>query len=117
MDLMRARHRLSKLLLRHGTRFDDGAAWTERRQRWLAGVELAWPPAQTTLLDAHGATAALTERQAGQPMVLRHGKPTPVPAHISLARVAHSTPDRHPPQPTTPGHQDQRKAGNPSRPR
>ena len=26
MDLMRCRHRLSKLLLRHGIRFDDGAA-------------------------------------------------------------------------------------------
>jgi transposase len=28
VDLMRARHRLSKLLLRHGVRFDDGPAWT-----------------------------------------------------------------------------------------
>ena len=40
MDLMRSRHRLSKLLLRHGIRFDDGHAWTERhrsglrRSRW-----------------------------------------------------------------------------------
>jgi transposase len=30
VDLMRARHRLSKLLLRHGIRFDDGRAWTGR---------------------------------------------------------------------------------------
>ena len=30
VDLMRCRHRLSKLLLRHGIRFDDGAAWTQR---------------------------------------------------------------------------------------
>jgi transposase len=29
-DLMRARHRLSTLLLRHGTVYDDGAAWTTR---------------------------------------------------------------------------------------
>ena len=40
VDLMRCRHRLSKLLLRHGIRFDDGNAWTERhrggwrRSRW-----------------------------------------------------------------------------------
>ena len=34
-DLMRARHRLSKLLLRHGFVYDDGAAWTERHDRWL----------------------------------------------------------------------------------
>ena len=39
MDLMRARHRLSKLLLRHGIRFDDGDAWTERHRQWLATVD------------------------------------------------------------------------------
>src|SRR5438093_5583044 len=39
-DLMRTRHRLSKLLLRRGIRFDDGRAWTERHRAWLAGVEL-----------------------------------------------------------------------------
>ena len=32
LDLMRARHRLSKLLLRHGVRFDDGRAWTDRHR-------------------------------------------------------------------------------------
>jgi transposase len=30
VDLMRCRHRLSKLLLRHGIRFEHGNAWTER---------------------------------------------------------------------------------------
>src|SRR5436190_14584062 len=39
VDLMRCRHRLSKLLLRRGIRFDDGRAWTERHRAWLAGVE------------------------------------------------------------------------------
>ena len=34
-DLMRARHRLSKLLLRHGIVYDDGAAWTAKHDRWL----------------------------------------------------------------------------------
>jgi transposase len=34
-DLMRARHRLSKLLLRHGIVYDDGAAWTTRHDAWL----------------------------------------------------------------------------------
>jgi hypothetical protein len=29
VDLMRCRHRLSKLLLRRGIRFDDGRAWTD----------------------------------------------------------------------------------------
>jgi len=34
-DLMRARRRLSKLLLRHGIVYDDGAAWTATHDRWL----------------------------------------------------------------------------------
>jgi transposase len=63
MDLMRSRHRLSKLLLRHGIRFDDGTAWTERHQRWLMGIELEWPAAQTTLLDVRGAIDALVLRR------------------------------------------------------
>jgi len=63
MDLMRCRHRLSKLLLRHGIRFDDGHAWTGRHQRWLTGVELEWPAAQTTLLDIRGAIDALVIRR------------------------------------------------------
>jgi transposase len=63
MDLMRARHRLSKLLLRHGIRFDDGNAWTERHRQWLASVTLQWPAAHATLLDARGAIDALAHRR------------------------------------------------------
>jgi transposase len=63
MDLMRARHRLSKLLLRHGIRFDHGHAWTERHRQWLASVVLEWPAAQTTLLDCRGAIDALAVRR------------------------------------------------------
>jgi transposase len=62
VDLMRARHRLSKLLLRHGLRF-EGRAWTERHARWLAAVELAHPPAQAALLDYRGAVDALVHRR------------------------------------------------------
>ena len=63
MDLMRARHRLSKLLLRHGIRFDDGQAWTERHRQWLATITLDWPAAHTTMLDARGAIDALCHRR------------------------------------------------------
>jgi transposase len=63
VDLMRCRHRLSKLLLRHGLRFDDGRAWTDRHRDWLAGIKLGWPAAQTTLLDACGAIDALVHRR------------------------------------------------------
>jgi transposase len=34
-DLMRARHRLSKLLLRHGAVYSGGKAWTDRHEGWL----------------------------------------------------------------------------------
>jgi transposase len=34
-DLMRARHRLSKLLLRHGIVYDGGHAWTGKHDDWL----------------------------------------------------------------------------------
>lgn len=37
-DLMRARHRLSKLLLRHGIVYYGGAAWTGAHDRWLRAV-------------------------------------------------------------------------------
>src|SRR5450432_3527486 len=63
VDLMRSRHRLSKLLLRHGIRFDDGAAWTQRHRDWLTTVSLDWSAAQTTLLDCRGAIDALTHRR------------------------------------------------------
>jgi transposase len=51
VNLMRCRHRLSKLLLRHGIRFDDGRSWTDRHRQWLRTVALSWPAAQMTLLD------------------------------------------------------------------
>jgi transposase len=63
VDLMRCRHRLSKLLLRHGIRFDDGRAWTDRHRDWLQTVTLDWPAAQATLLDARGAVDALCHRR------------------------------------------------------
>jgi transposase len=65
VDLMRSRHRLSKLLLRHGMRFDDGKAWTERHRAWLATVTLSWPAAQMTLLDVQGAIDTLSHRRDG----------------------------------------------------
>ena len=63
VDLMRCRHRLSKLLLRHGIRFEDGDAWTERHRAWLGTVTIDWPAAQTTLLDCRGAIDQLAHRR------------------------------------------------------
>jgi transposase len=63
VDLMRCRNRLSKSLLRHGLRFDDGRAWTDRHRAWLAGVELGHDAAQATLMDAIGAVDTLVHRR------------------------------------------------------
>lgn len=61
-DLMRARHRLSKLLLRHDVRF-EGRAWSTRHRDWLARVELDHEAAHTALLDYRGAVEALLQRK------------------------------------------------------
>jgi transposase len=60
VDLMRCRHGLSKLLLRHGIRFDDGDAWTDWHRQWLNEIVLEWPAAQATLLDVRGGIDTLS---------------------------------------------------------
>jgi transposase len=63
-DLMRARHRLAKLLLRHEVRFDGPQAnWTLAHLGWLAGVELAQPASQRAMEDYRGAVSALMIRR------------------------------------------------------
>jgi transposase len=63
-DLMRARHRLGKLLLRHDVRYELGAtAWTRQHRRWLGGVELGERGAQSALMDYLGAVDALVIRR------------------------------------------------------
>jgi transposase len=63
-DLMRARHRLSKLLLRHDITFDGpGANWTRTHREWLGRLEFADRGGQVTLLDYLGAIDALLVRR------------------------------------------------------
>jgi transposase len=63
-DLMRARHRLSKLLLRHGLVW-QGSAWTQAHARWLAsvGLELVQPGLRVAFDEAHGAVLAVQARR------------------------------------------------------
>ena len=49
--------------MRHGIRYEDGGAWTDRHRLWLAGIKLDWSAAQTTLQDARGAVDALCHRR------------------------------------------------------
>jgi len=66
-DLMRARHRVAKLLLRHDLRF-EGNNWTQRHLDWLGRVELPEPVAQTVLLDGiGGSTPCWCAERASRP--------------------------------------------------
>jgi transposase len=57
-DLMRARHRLSKLLLRHGRVYEEGRAWTIRHGAWLARQRLDHRGARAAFDDYHSAALA-----------------------------------------------------------
>jgi transposase len=78
-DLMRARHRMSKLLLRQGLVF-EGSAWTQAHERWLAGqrfaergLALAYEEALGAIVSTQGRRDALdraiAEEAATEPWV------------------------------------------------
>src|SRR4051812_7111685 len=52
-DLMRARHRLSKLLLRHGMVYSGGKAWTAAHQRWLLAQHFGLASTRAAFEDAY----------------------------------------------------------------
>jgi transposase len=61
-DLMRARHRLSKFLLRRGLRF-PARAWTQPHERWLHKLVFDDALSQTVLVDYLCAVDALAGRR------------------------------------------------------
>lgn len=62
-DLMRARHRVSKLLLLHG-RVYGGSAWTKTHRRWLEAQRFDQAAAELAYLDALAAIDGLVARKA-----------------------------------------------------
>jgi len=62
-DLMRARHRLSKLLLRQGIVYSDGRPWTETHDRWLRHQHFDSLPLQTTFESDYDAVLAVKARR------------------------------------------------------
>jgi transposase len=65
-DLMRARHRLSKLLLRQGIVYCDGRAWTDRHDAWLRRVgreELSSAATRATFESDYDAVLAVKARR------------------------------------------------------
>jgi transposase len=62
-DLMRARHRLSKLLLRHGIVYYGGHAWTGKHDAWLRAQRLEPTPARVTFDAAYDTVLATSARR------------------------------------------------------
>jgi len=63
VDALRAKHRLSKFLLRRGVRPPHGVrAWTERHWSWLGEIRLEEPSAQIVLADYLSVVRAAEER-------------------------------------------------------
>jgi transposase len=61
-DLMRARHRLGKFLLRRGQRY-EGGAWTGMHMRWLRKVQFEEACSQATFVDYLAAVELLLGRR------------------------------------------------------
>lgn len=62
-DLMRARHRVSKLLLLHG-RVYEGSAWTKTHRRWLEQQRFAETVTELAYIDTLAAVDGLVARKA-----------------------------------------------------
>ena len=102
---MRARHRLSKLLLRQGIVYSGGKPWTGRHDTWLRTQRFAEPGRQLAFESAYEAMcspvdrrdrldAAITE-MACRERVHRRGAPAVLPARdLDVDRVRPGGGDR-----------------------
>ena len=63
-DLMNARHRVSKMLLRHGRVYPKPTTWTAEHRRWLAAQQFEEPASDLVFADLIAAADGLTSRKA-----------------------------------------------------
>jgi transposase len=63
-ELMRSRHRVSKLLLRHGIVYSGGKAWTELHDRWLRQQRFDSAATRAAFDDAYETVVLATARRA-----------------------------------------------------
>jgi transposase len=85
-DLMRARHRLSKFLLRRGERFEEAKAWSAAHQRWLRGLCFQDPCSQAAFSDYLASQELLAGRRATLLAVLEQQIPDCTHAPV-IARI------------------------------
>ena len=86
-DLMRARHRLSKLLLRRGIRYPGpGGNWTLRHMSWLRGLSFDDPCSRGSFADYLAAVELLVGRRASLRAALEQAAPLSNHAEV-IARL------------------------------
>ncbi|HEY3866207.1 MAG TPA: IS110 family transposase [Solirubrobacteraceae bacterium] len=75
-DLMRARHRLGKLLLRRDIRFPGPASnWTQAHWKWLNGLEFDDAPSRAVLTDYLTGVRALEQRRGALNDIIEGASP------------------------------------------
>ena len=62
-DLMNARHRVSKMLLRHGRVYTEQSPWTQKHRRWLAAQQFPEPMSALTYADLIATVDGLSARK------------------------------------------------------
>jgi transposase len=62
-DLMNARHRVSKMLLRHGRVYPKSTTWTAEHRRWLSRQQFDEPTSALVFADLIAAVDGLTSRK------------------------------------------------------
>jgi transposase len=86
-DLMRARHRLSKLLLRRGLRYPGpGSNWTLRHMSWLRGLSFDDPCSRASFADYLAAVELLVARRSSLREALERAVPLSDHAEV-IARL------------------------------
>jgi transposase len=84
-DQLRARHRVSKFLLRHGCQRPDGMRpWTRAHAQWLARQTFAGPTLQVVYEEYRAALALLTDRVVRLERAIGAALPTLAPAQYAL---------------------------------
>ena len=63
-DLMTARHRVSKLLLRHGIVYPEPSTWTIKHRRWLSQQRFPEPVSELAFADLLAAVDGISARKA-----------------------------------------------------
>jgi transposase len=62
-DLMNARHRVSKMLLRHGRVYPKPTTWTAEHRRWLSRQQFDEPASDLVFADLIASVDGLTARK------------------------------------------------------